>query len=722
MKEVFTVINFNFLNALKTAYGEKIQDISNQVLQAASGNVLDDALSIDASNPKAEANRPGVAVRGTTSNTPPGGFKVAVREVYWHSENNLIVVLTGADLNNKSQQWIRSYVDGSWESAWVTVDDKVNKILQSTVYYRNRGKITSGDLDNYNQDSMAGLYYVSSKVTNTPPFDEATDAELGDEYNYMLEVMPVNNSDYVVQRATLNTGDSIITYTRTRQPYDNGYMTTNKWTDWYGPDKNIYDIEKILAQVPKLRSVYQGNIDDLHASSSTESNSCAGYYWVHTTDEGVSGTHPVGSSEESKYYLLEVIHADGYCTIQRAIVFSDCTTYTRMYTNGQWYDWHRESYKFSTGDSNGTIKVTLPDGTDQDVPVAGLGTAAYKPEKYFVTNQQQAVGVGYENCVVPFSGGDGLSIVDGVSVGQIEQVGVFGNYNAIYGSAYKGFKGSLVVGDYNTLRHPTDDGTNKKENKEISVWCFNLLGHHLTAGGTTGSNGGGGNILIIGHYNKTQVGCSGTGGISGTAFVVGNGTSQYSADALRISYGGTVEADGAYSSSGADYAEYIEWKDKNEQQEDRVGKFVTLDGKYISLANAGDFIVGVISASPSVVGNGDIAWQKKYLTDDFGRRLKEIVEPMNEDGETMTKHWVVNPDYNPELEYLPRESRPEWDAVGMLGFIRVYDDGTCEENGYCKVADGGIATKADVDDDSFLTPIFRVTQRISENIIEIFLR
>lgn len=609
------MINFNFLNALKTAYGEKIQDISSQVLQAASENVLDDALSIDASNPKAEANRPGIAVRGTTSNTPLGGFKVAAREVYWHSENNLTVVLTGVDLNNKSQQWIRSYVDGSWESVWTSFDEKVNSILKSGNYIGRGSSLGSAaDINNYYGSGVAGFYYVSSLATNSPPFSEMTNTELDSEYHYMLEIIPAD-FNYTIQRATLSVKDETITCTRAR---------------------------------------------------------------------------------------MMILNTDN------------------MSETMQWTDWHRESYEFSTGGSNGTIKVTLPDGTDQDVPVAGLGTAAYEPFSTFVKNNQYNLAIGTDNfckCLMTKEEYD----INGDST-QIGEFLVCGSHNVVNGGAYSTFKDGLIVGNNNILRYPTTSGYGDRRNtREFEVWCFNLLGHHLTAGGTSGT-GGGGNILMIGHYNKCQIGINSVYGTSGVAFLVGNGTPDTRADAFRIDYDGSIISDGAYSSVGADYAEYIEWKDKNEQQEDRVGKFVTLDGKYISLANAGDFIVGVISASPSVIGNGDIAWQKKYLTDDFGRRLKEIVEPLSEDDENTYESWVVNPDYNPELEYLSRESRPEWDAVGMLGFIRVYDDGTCEENGYCKAADGGIATKADVGDDSFLTPIFRVTQRISENIIEIFLR
>jgi hypothetical protein len=32
---------------------------------------------------------------------------------------------------------------------------------------------------------------------------------------------------------------------------------------------------------------------------------------------------------------------------------------------------------------------------------------------------------------------------------------------------------------------------------------------------------------------------------------------------------------------------------------------------------------------------------------------------------------ILNPDFDPELTYIPREQRPEWNIVGLLGQIRV---------------------------------------------------
>ena len=50
----------------------------------------------------------------------------------------------------------------------------------------------------------------------------------------------------------------------------------------------------------------------------------------------------------------------------------------------------------------------------------------------------------------------------------------------------------------------------------------------------------------------------------------------------------------------------------------------------------------------------------------------------------------------------------------MLGVLSVWDDGTCEVNGYCNIADGGIATKSDSG--------YRIVKRVNENIVKVIFR
>ena len=131
--------------------------------------------------------------------------------------------------------------------------------------------------------------------------------------------------------------------------------------------------------------------------------------------------------------------------------------------------------------------------------------------------------------------------------------------------------------------------------------------------------------------------------------------------------------DGAWTGGGADYAEYFEWSDDNPDAEDRRGISVVLDGGKIREAVAGEDPIGVISGNPSVVG--DAAWNKwsgKYLRDEFGTYIQEDYEVEDEDGNTVVQQRrKLNPAYDPDAEYIPREQRPEWDCVGLMGKLRI---------------------------------------------------
>lgn len=189
---------------------------------------------------------------------------------------------------------------------------------------------------------------------------------------------------------------------------------------------------------------------------------------------------------------------------------------------------------------------------------------------------------------------------------------------------------------------------------------------------------------------------------TGDAVIVGNGTPELPSNCFRVTYGGASFGLSAYNTSGADYAEYFEWQDGNPHREDRYGLFVTLDGEQIKKAAEGDYILGVVSKNPSIIGNSDEDYYHKWMRDDYGALLVE------------NGSYVPNPAYDPGQQYVSRGSRPEWSAVGMVGVIPVRDDGTCQVNGFCKCTDGGLATAADSG--------YRVVKRINENLVKIVLK
>lgn len=176
---------------------------------------------------------------------------------------------------------------------------------------------------------------------------------------------------------------------------------------------------------------------------------------------------------------------------------------------------------------------------------------------------------------------------------------------------------------------------------------------------------------------------------------------------VRIAGDGSIRADGSLTSPAADYAEYFEWEDGNPDSEDRRGITVTIaDGK-IRPAAEGDVIVGVVSSRPVVVGDAaPNNWSKKYLTDDYGCPVYEDREVWSwkalvDEGEpgvpafrekefsffddqvpegvdvpsgktvTVVPRRILNPEFDKDAEYVPRDERPEWAPVGLVGKLRV---------------------------------------------------
>lgn len=220
----------------------------------------------------------------------------------------------------------------------------------------------------------------------------------------------------------------------------------------------------------------------------------------------------------------------------------------------------------------------------------------------------------------------------------------------------------------------------------------------------------------IGQNNKVNSGGSTYYMSTGNAFVIGNGSFSTKSNAFRVTFDGKTYGLSAFNSTGADYAEYFEWEDGNQNDEDRVGRFVTLiDDKIKILNSEDDYVLGIVSGNPAIIGNtSDDSWYDMYERDKFNRLIYEDKEIVI-DGETkIEKRIKLNPDYDPDLAYVPRSERKEWNAIGLLGQLEVFDDGTCKINGYCKPGKNGIATSSEEG--------YRVIKRISDQVIKIIFK
>lgn len=269
----------------------------------------------------------------------------------------------------------------------------------------------------------------------------------------------------------------------------------------------------------------------------------------------------------------------------------------------------------------------------------------------------------------------------------------------------------------------------------------------------------------FGKWNKAMNSGGSNNNQLGDAFVVGNGTGESSrSNALRVTYDGNVYGKKAFNASGADFAEYHEFEDGNPNNEDRVGHFVTIteNGK-IRIANGGDYILGIVSGNPCIVGNADEDYYWMYERDEFGRIVMEdapelvpkmiektvsVSEIDVETGKVIAREEIVkipevnketgtpvmvetgrimknarmklSKDYDPSLQtsYIQRADRPEWGCVGMLGIIPVRDDGTCLPGRFCKCGNGGIATMSE----GRSIDTYMVKSRIADNVVAVIMK
>ena len=249
---------------------------------------------------------------------------------------------------------------------------------------------------------------------------------------------------------------------------------------------------------------------------------------------------------------------------------------------------------------------------------------------------------------------------------------------------------------------------------------------------------------VSGKYNKIMTGGGNDSNQFGDVFVIGNGTGYSNlSNALRVTYQGDILGTKAFQSSGADYAEFIKpWADGNPDNEDRVGYFVTVRGGLLHIADEGDYIAGIVSGNPSIVGNADEDYYWRYERDAFNRivleDVPEQIHAKDQEGNPLydpeTHKPVMAPTgniiknarmklaegYDPSLQnaYIERKDRKEWDYVGMLGVLPIRDDGTCVPGQFCKCGQGGVATPAA----SRGFDTYLVIERISDTIVSVILK
>lgn len=274
---------------------------------------------------------------------------------------------------------------------------------------------------------------------------------------------------------------------------------------------------------------------------------------------------------------------------------------------------------------------------------------------------------------------------------------IFGQNHTIQGnpnSTLVSGASNIVIGDWRSIIAGEENNVQSGSNNAV-------FGNNNTVTSASGCSVFGGHHQVQNAYYGTLIGQYGEL-TSGILLAIGNGSSSSPENIFEVDNNGNVTASGTITPSGADYAEYFEWADGNPENEDRRGMLVTLDGDKIIPAHGNDFI-GVISATPSVVGNNaEMHWHGKYKTDVFGQVLTD------KEGKPM-----ISDEYKKQ-EYIPRSERPEWGLVGLVGRLVITDDGSCRVGGYVS-ARRGVGT-------SCYTGNARVLRRIDETHIEVLLK
>ena len=333
--------------------------------------------------------------------------------------------------------------------------------------------------------------------------------------------------------------------------------------------------------------------------------------------------------------------------------------------------------------SNGTISV--PTGSTSTAGVLSVGSnISVNNGKISLTKNNITSALGY----TPANDSDNVSynqvaqtiFIDSNNANNTKTYSTGWGSSATYHTVW-GCSQGLILGSHNEIdAYPNSSST-------VSIPAYNISGG-LVCGSYC-------NSTPDGNYAKKKI-----------VMLVGNGSSSAKSNSYRLNNDGTASG-GTYSSNGADYAEYFEWYDGNINNEDRRGLFVTIDGDKIKLASKDDtYILGIISCNPTVIGDSaDLYWKDQYKRDIYGSCIHS---------EDTYNHLVLNPDYDPNKEYIPRSDRKEWDPVGLTGKLICIDDGTCEVNGYCYPSTNGIGTKSDHG--------YRVMKRIDDTHIQVLVR
>ena len=330
--------------------------------------------------------------------------------------------------------------------------------------------------------------------------------------------------------------------------------------------------------------------------------------------------------------------------------------------------------------------------------------------------------------------GGGASVIGGGSTNSIDVGGAGGVGHVIGGGV-----SNIIIGNGTNLNYNVIGGG--QDNKIYTDYSSNVIGGGYTnfigtLGGSSVSNstiaGGSGNTITnddcvlagvglttafdgqtaVGKYNDPSP-LTYTNPVTGLPvtsqriFMVGGGSSFGGNNNLfSVTTDGWAHAEGSFSTSGADYAEYFE-SDADVVDAVVPGTSVVINpdtGNVRPGVPGASLLLGVVRpkrAAMSVVGNtANDYWHDKYLVDEMGQPVYtgtveyipaptgpvpapmgpvllqlKTPPPLPPPPPVATGTYVyrtvrmLNPAYDPSTPYVPRIVRREWNPIGLLGRV-----------------------------------------------------
>lgn len=522
---------------------------------------------------------------------------------------------------------------------------------------------------------------------------------------------------------------------------DSGFKTTDNNTTYSlsksGSTITLTGSDGSTTSVTDANSTYSVPVNATTSAVAPSACTSNGFYYVNSgtnslTDKDGNPFLQYHSSEKD-FRILTTAYSSSWLQ-QIATDFRSEHVYVRRCESGTWKPWVKINYTNATTSAAGLMSAA-------DKEIVNRFEYDSSGPQLFIDGGASSINM-YDDTVT-------IEAVGGLYYGD-EEVAVKSELWNLSDRIFKGGTGekSVYIG---ALTESTTMGTQSfstGNNKKVTGNYAFASGNGNTVTGANsgavcyGNTASGSSSFAVGYSNTasnyqtvvgkfattTYTGPSSTSGTTGSLFIVGKGTSTSArTNAFRVQANGAVYGAAAYNASGADYAEMWEWADGNPNNEDRRGKFVTVDeNNKIRIATTDDeYILGIISATPCVVGDTQSEnWREMYLKDEFGQPIVKRVDiPEHIDEETgelveayTEEQWVLNPEYDETKPYVSRDERKEWAAVGLMGKLVVIDDGTCVAGRYCKLAGNGTATTSTDKND------WRVLKRMDSTHVQILYR